>query len=221
MDNVNIAGGGKQIKISWIIIKYQAQATEPPWPTSSSSTPEQTDLSTGALSGRILIFIIPDRSYSRAFPMVSSLIGPQYNNDQFWKFSASAAAGSANNFDTAAIPAFSSTFEVCMRNNLCFNIQWNICSQYAHFHGTDDGAIKYEGQNPGPAFLNSAEVISAQLWVFWIQSGFKISSFVFVSELTTSGPRPWGTLGPSWQTALESVLVKTVFLLSKSPNKIC
>ena len=95
--------------------------------------------------------------------MVSSLIGPQYNNDQFWKFSASAAAGSANNFDTAAIPAFSSTFEVCRRNILCFNIQRNICSQYAHFHGTDDGAIKYEGQNPGPAFLNSAEVISAQL----------------------------------------------------------
>ena len=44
--------------------------------------------------------------------MVSSLIGPQYNNDQFWKFSVSAAAGSANNFDTAVVPAFSSTFEV-------------------------------------------------------------------------------------------------------------
>lgn len=34
--------------------------------------------------------------------------------------------------------------------------------QYAHFHGTEDGTIKYEGQNPGPAFLNNAEVISAQ-----------------------------------------------------------
>ena len=48
--------------------------------------------------------------------MVSSLIGPQYNNDQFWKFSSSAAAGSANNFDTAVVPAFSSTFEVRMFN---------------------------------------------------------------------------------------------------------
>ena len=35
--------------------------------------------------------------------------------------------------------------------------------QYAHFHGTDDGAIKYDGQNPGPAFLKNAEVIAAQL----------------------------------------------------------
>ena len=38
---------------------------------------------------------------------------------------------------------------------------WNLM-QYAHFHGTEDGTIKYEGQNPGPAFLNNAEVISAQ-----------------------------------------------------------
>ena len=44
--------------------------------------------------------------------MVSSLIGPQYNNDQFWKFSTSAAAGSANNFDTPMVPTFSSDFEV-------------------------------------------------------------------------------------------------------------
>ena len=35
--------------------------------------------------------------------------------------------------------------------------------QYAHFHGTLDGAIKYEGQNPGPSFLKNAEVIAAQL----------------------------------------------------------
>ena len=44
--------------------------------------------------------------------MVSSLIGVQYNNDQFWKFSAAAAAGEANNFDTPSVPTFSSTFEV-------------------------------------------------------------------------------------------------------------
>ena len=44
--------------------------------------------------------------------MVSSLIGPQYNNDQFWKFSTAAADGQANNFDTPMVPAFSSDFEV-------------------------------------------------------------------------------------------------------------
>merc|ERR1712183_387641 len=32
-----------------------------------------------------------------------------------------------------------------------------------HFHGTEDGAIKYDGQNPGPGFLKGAEVIAAQL----------------------------------------------------------
>merc|ERR1711936_1054936 len=92
-----------------------------------------------ALTYQILINTGADRPFHRAFPMVSSLIGPQYNNDQFWKFSASAAAGSANDFDTAVVPAFSSTFE------------------YAHFHGTNDGLIQYEGQNPGPALLNNAE----------------------------------------------------------------
>lgn len=97
-----------------------------------------------ALTYQLLINTGADRPFHRAFPMVSSLIGVQYNNDQFWKFSAAAAAGEANNFDTPSVPAFSSTFE------------------YAHFHGTEDGTIKYEGQNPGPAFLNNVEVISAQ-----------------------------------------------------------
>jgi len=97
-----------------------------------------------ALTYQLLINTGADRPFRRAFPMVSSLIGVQYNNDQFWKFSAAAAAGEANNFDTPSVPTFSSTFE------------------YAHFHGTEDGTIKYEGQNPGPAFLNNAEVISAQ-----------------------------------------------------------
>jgi len=101
-----------------------------------------------ALTYQLLINTGADRPFKRAFPMVSSLIGPQYNNDKFWKFSQSAAAGSANNFDVAVTPAFNSDFE------------------YAHFHGTDDGAIKYEGQNPGPAFLGNAEVIAAQLTDF-------------------------------------------------------
>jgi len=128
-----------------------------------------------ALTYQILINTGADRPFHRAFPMVSSLIGPQYNNDQFWKFSASAAAGSANNFDTAVVPAFSSTFE------------------YAHFHGTNDGAIKYEGQNPGPAFLNSAEVISAQLTDYvWAKAmgytGAQLADSAGVSIGTTAKP---------------------------------
>ena len=65
-----------------------------------------------ALTYQLLINTGVDRPFHRAFPMVSSLIGVQYNNNQFWKFSAAAAAGEANNFDTPSVPAFSSTFEV-------------------------------------------------------------------------------------------------------------
>merc|ERR1719232_2267821 len=70
----------------------------------------------------LLINTEADRPFKRAFPMVSSMIGPQYNNDKFWTFSTSASDGNANDFDTEMNPTFSNDFE------------------YAHFHGTDDGA---------------------------------------------------------------------------------
>jgi len=98
-----------------------------------------------ALTYQILINTGADRPFKRAFPMVSSLIGPQYHDDQFWKFSESADAGDPNNFNVAMVPTFADDFE------------------YAHFHGTEDGAIKYEGKNPGPGFLKGAEVIAAQV----------------------------------------------------------
>ena len=47
--------------------------------------------------------------------MVSSLIGPQYHDGQFWKFSVSASQGSPNNFDTPVVPAFAVDFEVIHR----------------------------------------------------------------------------------------------------------
>jgi len=128
-----------------------------------------------ALTYQLLINTGADRPFKRAFPMVSSLIGPQYNNDQFWKFSTSAAAGSANNFDTPMVPTFSSDFE------------------YAHFHGTNDGLIQYEGQNPGPALLNNAEVIAAQLTDYiWAKAmgytGAQIPDADGVSVGTTAKP---------------------------------
>ena len=76
--------------------------------------------------------------------MVSSLISPQYHDSNFWKSMVSAPAGDANVYDTAVVPMFAENFE------------------YAHFHGTDDGALKYEGQSPGPGFLGGADVIAAQ-----------------------------------------------------------
>merc|ERR1719347_2483630 len=97
-----------------------------------------------ALTYRLMIETGADRPFRRAFPMVSSLISPQYHDDQFWSSSVSAAPGEANVYDTPVVPVFADNFE------------------YAHFHGTEDGALQYEGQSPGPSFLGGADVIAAQ-----------------------------------------------------------
>ena len=44
--------------------------------------------------------------------MVSSLIGPQYHDSQFWKFPQSAEAGDPNDFSVAMVPTFAADFEV-------------------------------------------------------------------------------------------------------------
>ena len=44
--------------------------------------------------------------------MVSSLIGPQYHDDQFWTFSEAAAEHQTNEFDVAMVPTFREDFEV-------------------------------------------------------------------------------------------------------------
>merc|ERR1712025_1458093 len=65
-----------------------------------------------ALTYLLLINTGADRPFKRAFPMVSSLIGPQYHDNQFWKFSEASAAGSANNFDVSVVPSFSLTLSM-------------------------------------------------------------------------------------------------------------
>ena len=73
--------------------------------------------------------------------MVSSLISVQWHDNQFWMN----ADYTTNDHSIAAVLEFSDTFE------------------YAHFHGTDDGAIAYEGKSPGPGFLGAnVDVIAAQ-----------------------------------------------------------
>merc|ERR1719450_1673405 len=128
-----------------------------------------------ALTYQLLINTGADRPFRRAFPMVSSLIGPQYHDDQFWKFAESAAAGESNDFSVMMEPTFDNNFE------------------YAHFHGTEDGLIQYEGQNPGPALLNNAEVIAAQLTDYiWCKAmgytGAQIADADGVSVGTTAKP---------------------------------
>ena len=49
--------------------------------------------------------------------MVSSLIGPQYHEDQFWTFTESAPEHQTNHFDVPVVPTFSEDFEVSSFNN--------------------------------------------------------------------------------------------------------
>ena len=76
--------------------------------------------------------------------MVSSLLSPQFHDNHFWKSPVSAEPGKANEYNIIATPTFSKDFE------------------YAHFHGTEDKVIRYEGQAPGPQFLGGVDVIAAQ-----------------------------------------------------------
>ena len=59
--------------------------------------------------------------------MVSSLIGPQYHDNQFWKFSEAADEGDANNFDVSVVPSFSSNFEVQQPHFRNLNHKINQC----------------------------------------------------------------------------------------------
>jgi hypothetical protein len=77
--------------------------------------------------------------------MVSSLISVQWHDGQFWD---AASGGAGTDFTVPVTLEFSDTFE------------------YAHFHGTNDGAIAYEGKSPGPSFLGAnVDVIAAQKYV--------------------------------------------------------
>ena len=72
----------------------------------------------------MLINTEADRPFRRALPMVSSLLGPQYHEDQFWTFSHSAPPNHTNDYDVERRPTFNENFE------------------YAHFHGTEDTACR-------------------------------------------------------------------------------
>ena len=75
--------------------------------------------------------------------MVSSLISPQWREGHFWK--SAIMPGVDNDYSAPAELEFADNFE------------------YAHFHGTEDGTIKYEGASPGPPFLgDNVDVIAAQ-----------------------------------------------------------
>ena len=70
---------------------------------------------------QLLINTDKDRPFQRVFPMVSSLIGPQYHEEDntFWTFSQAAAEHQHNIFDTQIVPEFADDFEVCWSN-------WNL-----------------------------------------------------------------------------------------------
>ena len=79
-----------------------------------------------ALTYQLLIRTGADRPFQRVFPMVSSLIGPQYHEDQFWTYSESAPEGTPNNFDVPVVPEFSSDFEVCNTHTINYLINYQL-----------------------------------------------------------------------------------------------
>ena len=56
----------------------------------------------------------------RALPMVSSLLGPQYHDDQFWTFSEAAPEHQTNDFDVPMVPTFADDFEVEKVSPRCY-----------------------------------------------------------------------------------------------------
>jgi len=110
-----------------------------------------------AMIYRLLIVTSKDRPFNRVLPMVSSLISPQWREGHFWK--SAIMPGVDNDYSAPAELEFADNFE------------------YAHFHGTEDGTIKYEGASPGPPFLgDNVDVIAAQK-----------TDFLFARELGFTG----------------------------------
>ena len=62
---------------------------------------------------QLLIDTEVTRPFTRVFPMVSSLIAPQYHDDTFWTFSQPALEEDIpNDFDTPRYLEFDNAFEV-------------------------------------------------------------------------------------------------------------
>ena len=68
---------------------------------------------------QLLIDTEVSRPFTRVFPMVSSLIAPQYHDDTFWTFSQPALEEDIpNDFDTPRYLEFADDFEVRKRKSI-------------------------------------------------------------------------------------------------------
>ena len=141
--------------------------------------------------------------------MVSSMIGPQYHDGQFWKFSAIAADGSPNNFDTPVVPEFSADFEVdtkkirllyCYKDKIVhlYNLLSSLmCSLLT---STAQKTVQSNTRDRILVLLSSTTLKSSQLSCKF--EGAKDclcrnGIFSCNSGLTSSGPRRWASQGPS------------------------
>jgi len=126
-----------------------------------------------AMIYQLLIDTDKERPFQRVFPMASSLISPQYHEEDntFWTFSQASGDHQHNNFDTEIVPEFSDNFE------------------YAHFHGTADEVCRYEGQDPGPPFIDHAKLYAAQLTDFvWAKAMGYVGDQINDVDGTPMGP---------------------------------
>ena len=136
--------------------------------------------------------------------MVSSMIGPQYHDGQFWKFSAIAADGSPNNFDTPVVPEFSADFEVdisIVNTDKIVQSKSSISSLMCSLlTSTAQKTVRSNTRDRILVLLSSTTLKLSQLSCKF--EGAKDclcrnGIFCCNSGPTSSGPRRWASQGPS------------------------
>ena len=134
--------------------------------------------------------------------MVSSMIGPQYHDGQFWKFSAIAADGSPNNFDTPVVPEFSADFEVdisIVNTDKIVQSKSSISSLMCSLlTSTAQKTVQSNTRDRILVLLSSTTLKSSQLSCkFEGAKDCLCRNGIICSGPTSSGPRQWASQGPS------------------------
>ena len=151
--------------------------------------------------------------------MVSSLIGPQYHDDQFWKFAESAGDGETNDFNVAMLPTFADNFEVNLltRKDL-------VRITYKIFSTLTSMALMMEPSSTMDRILDlpsSRMQRSSLLNCKTCKDYQKLR--ILSSGLTTSGPGLWDSQDLRWLTVMGWMLVvsyRILFLTSSNCQEL-
>ena len=82
--------------------------------------------------------------------MVSSLLGPQYHDDQFWTFSEAAPEHQTNDFDVPMTPTFADDFEVEIPPKILSNFSVLIVRPFPRNRGRNYSILGTESRTRIP-----------------------------------------------------------------------